>query len=241
MDNMLIHCFWAGGGKSALARRCLASWRKFAADRRICEWGVEGDSLVARLDGAVVHSAKMSTLSRFCVSAYRLGRWAMVSDWVRLYALKEFGGIYLDLDVELVKPIGLLPEGEWIAGEWKADGSAWMNPGSGLSLAKGSPGAAGMLERYAQIDFDPAREPEMMTWINEGLRSVCPGLRVLDPEVMSPIDFDGKLHLSDKTVGIHRYVMSWASPGRRVARWLNWHGMRWLTKGILWVKRKVGI
>jgi mannosyltransferase OCH1-like enzyme len=32
-------------------------------------------------------------------------KWSILSDFVRRWALLEFGGIYLDLDVELIKPI----------------------------------------------------------------------------------------------------------------------------------------
>lgn len=42
------------------------------------------------------------------------------------------------------------------------------------SLKKDCPVAVGMLKRYAQSDFDPCREPEMMAWINEGLLDVSP-------------------------------------------------------------------
>ena len=36
----IIHCFWTGGPKTKLAEKCLASWRKFAPDWEIREWGL---------------------------------------------------------------------------------------------------------------------------------------------------------------------------------------------------------
>lgn len=230
MIPKIIHCFWAQGPKTKLAEKCLASWRKYAPDWEIFEWNLEnlgvGDSC----------SCTKDEIPSFVVKAIAARKWAMVSDYVRMRVLKEFGGIYLDLDVELVKPIGELPDGEWVAGEWTANGGTWMNPGSGIALVKDSPIARAMLERYDGLAFDPNRE--MMTWINESLRGLT-GLKVLDPEVMSPIGIDGKLHRTARTVGIHWYAMSWASPGRKIAKWLSWHGLRPLVDALLSLRRLV--
>ena len=230
MIPKIIHCFWAQGPKTKLAEKCLASWRKYAPDWEIFEWNLEnlgvGDSC----------SCTKDEIPSFVVKAIAARKWAMVSDYVRMRVLKEFGGIYLDLDVELVKPIGELPDGEWVAGEWTANGGTWMNPGSGIALEKDSPIARAMLERYDGLAFDPNRE--MMTWINENLRGLT-GLKVLDPEVMSPIGIDGKLHRTERTIGIHWYAMSWASPGRKVAKWLSWHGLRPLVDALLFLRRLV--
>lgn len=32
-------------------------------------------------------------------------KWAFITDYVRLYALYNYGGVYLDSDVEVLKPI----------------------------------------------------------------------------------------------------------------------------------------
>ena len=217
MIPKVIHCFWSGGPKTKLAEKCLASWRKFAPDHEIREW----------------NPSNLTGSSSFFRDAVAARKWAMASDWARMAVLKEHGGIYLDLDVELVEPIERLPKGEWVAGEWTAGGDVWMNPGGGIALEKGSAVAADMLERYAGAAFDPQRE--MMPWINEGLR----GLKVLDPEVMSPIGVDGKLHRTEKTVGIHWYAMSWASPQRKLARWLSWHGLRPVVDTLLKIKGRL--
>lgn len=41
----------------------------------------------------------------FVREAYQMKKYAFVSDYVRLWALKKYGGIYLDTDIELIKPI----------------------------------------------------------------------------------------------------------------------------------------
>ena len=222
----IIHCCWFGGPKTRLAEKCLASWRKFAPGWEIKVWD-EGN--VRRdLCGPGGGDGR-----EFFEAAIAAKKWAMASDWLRMKALYEEGGIYLDLDVELVAPIDRLPNGEWVSGEMTANGGVWMNPGGGIALEKGSSVARHMLDAYAGLEFDPRRE--MMPWINARLAEV--DLRTLDPEVMSPIEIDGIARKTERTVAVHWYAMSWATPMRRVMRWLSWHGMRCVVDAMLDIRR----
>ena len=218
MVQKIIHCFWAKGHKTPLAEKCLASWHRFASDWEIREWTLDN----LHIDSEFFHGA------------VEAGAWAAASDYVRMYVLHEFGGVYFDFDVELVQPISALPEGEWVASEYIAGGGVWMNPGGGIALEKGSPIARGMLDCYSRIAFDPHRS--MMNWINDSL-NIAGEITVLPPEVLSPIDPVGRLHRTDRTVGIHWYAMSWASPHRRLMKWLSWHGMRPLVDLMLKIRR----
>lgn len=50
------------------------------------------------------------SISKFLLQAYSLKQWAFVTDYIRLWALYNFGGIYLDCDVEVIKDFDeLLP------------------------------------------------------------------------------------------------------------------------------------
>lgn len=148
MIPRIIHCCWFGGPKTKLALKCRASWEKFAPAWEIREFVLPQE------------------VPAFVSEALKAKKWAVVSDWARMQALYDDGGVYLDYDVELVRPF-VPPEGEWVAGEWTASGGTWMNPGSGIALEKGSLIARQMLEAYAQTAFDPRRE--MMPWINDRL------------------------------------------------------------------------
>ena len=221
-----IHCFWAGGPKTGLAKRCLASWRRFAPDWTVHEWTADELRRVAAEPGLGL---------RFFEAAVSAGKWAMASDWARMLALWLEGGVYFDFDVELVAPAERLPDCEWIAGEWTVGGSVWMNPGGGIALEKGSTVARRMLAAYDGALFDPERE--MMPWINdmigEALRSSGGvGVRVLPPEVLNPVRADGRICATGATVGIHHYAMGGASRRRRLARWLSWHGLDWLVRSL---------
>lgn len=43
--------------------------------------------------------------NKYCVEAYKNKKWAFVSDYLRLLALYKYGGVYLDTDVIVYKPL----------------------------------------------------------------------------------------------------------------------------------------
>lgn len=86
----IIHYCWFGGkAKPADVEYCIATWRKVLPDYEIMEWNEQNFSL----EDAVPYVRE----------AYSRGKWAFVSDYVRLVALETYGGIYLDTDVEVFR------------------------------------------------------------------------------------------------------------------------------------------
>lgn len=79
----------------------MKSWRKFLPDFQIMRW----DENSFDVDS-----------TPFTKEAYAAGKYAFVADYVRLYALNRFGGIYLDTDVQLIKPLYDLLECEAFGG-----------------------------------------------------------------------------------------------------------------------------
>lgn len=226
MIPKVIHCCWLSKEpKTELAKRCMASWRKFAPDWTIHEWSVDEVRRSAGHDG-------MPSVPPFFEDALKLRKWAFAADWVRFAALQSEGGVYLDLDVELVAP--LEASGEFVAGQWLPSGSVGLEPAV-VALEKGSEAARAMVAFYASAPFDVRRTTgEIM---GEVLRREGLAVEMLPPEVFCPIGIDGKLRITARTVGIHRYAMSWATPRQRVLQWLSWHGMRWAIDLALRVRR----
>lgn len=86
-----IHYCWFGHGeKNVLIKKCIASWKKHLPDYKIIEWN-EGN-----FD---IH------MNAYVEEAYNAKKWAFVTDYVRLYVLYHVGGIYMDTDVEVLKPL----------------------------------------------------------------------------------------------------------------------------------------
>ena len=101
-----IHYFWFGGNpKSELILRCIESWKKHAPDYEIIEWNESNCN---------IH------VNKYVEEAYAAGKWAFVSDYFRMEKVGEYGGIYLDTDIEIMKePSRLLLDTAFFAFETK--------------------------------------------------------------------------------------------------------------------------
>ncbi|MFD2613953.1 glycosyltransferase family 32 protein [Paenibacillus gansuensis] len=87
----IIHYCWFGrGAKPPKIVKCMNSWRRHLPDYELVEWNEDNFDLNA---------------NRFVKEAYASRKYAFVSDYVRLHALFAQGGIYLDTDVEILKPL----------------------------------------------------------------------------------------------------------------------------------------
>lgn len=89
-----IHSFWfSGDEKPDLYKRCIESWYKYCPNFEIKEWNADNYDV---------------TKNQYMHEAFEHKKWAFVSDFARLDLLNQFGGIYMDMDVELLAPIDSL-------------------------------------------------------------------------------------------------------------------------------------
>lgn len=85
----IIHLCWFGKGEyPLLAKKCINSWKKVLPHYEIKIWNE---------DSFDVNSHE------YTKEAYRQRKWAFISDYVRLYALEKYGGIYMDTDLEVIQ------------------------------------------------------------------------------------------------------------------------------------------
>lgn len=88
MIPKIFHYCWFGGNQLCdLSRKCMKSWEKICPDYEVMHWDESGIDLT----------------DPFIAENIEKKQWAFVADYVRLQKLAEFGGIYLDTDMELVK------------------------------------------------------------------------------------------------------------------------------------------
>lgn len=89
MIPKIIHYCWFGGNpKPEDVQRYISSWKQYCPDYEIREWN-ESNFDIKEND--------------YCREAYEAKQWAFVTDYVRLKALYQEGGIYMDTDVEVLK------------------------------------------------------------------------------------------------------------------------------------------
>jgi len=113
-----------------LAQKCIASWKKYLPDYEIKEWNEDNFDV---------------NIIPYTAEAYKAKKYAFVSDYARFWILYQYGGIYFDTDVEVIRPIDdIVERGNFMGYETdpkpqlKADTSeASVNPGLGMGVAPG--------------------------------------------------------------------------------------------------------
>ena len=206
IPKILHYCWFGGKPKPPLAEKCIRSWRKFCPDFEIREWNESNFDL--------------EQVPAYVRQAYEAGRWAFVTDYVRLRALTEVGGVYLDTDVEIVRPLEPFLKHEAFAGFEHLER---VQTGV-LACRKGFPLFQEFLAYYDTAVFrrpdgsmDTTTNVEILTGIcrKKGLVfndafQVVDGLAVYPREFFCPVDYDTmKLKKTRKTVTIHWFSGSW--------------------------------
>lgn len=92
IPKIINYCWYGKRKKPKLVRDCIKSWKKYLPDYQIIEWNEKNTDLT----------------HPFVKEAYQKKKWAFVSDYVRLKKLYEFGGIYLDTDMMVIKNFNAL-------------------------------------------------------------------------------------------------------------------------------------
>ena len=205
----VIHYCWFGKGEMPkLAKKCIKSWKKYCPDYEIICWNEENFDL---------------TQNRYMKEAYEAGKWAFVSDVARLIIIYENGGIYLDTDVELIKPIDNLLEGKGFMG---FDEKGIVATGLGFGAEKGNEIVGEFLKDYGNIPFVlpdgsfdltpcPDRNTETLKRLGmdtENTNQNFLGVDFLACEYLCPMDYyTGKKTITENTYSIHHYSASWTS------------------------------
>ena len=91
MIPKIIHYCWIGGAQlPPLAERCIASWKEHMPSWQIMRWDETNFDIAAA--------------PTYVKQAYEARKFAFVSDYIRLWALEQFGGLYMDVDFMVFRP-----------------------------------------------------------------------------------------------------------------------------------------
>lgn len=87
----IIHYCWLGGSPlPELAQQCLASWKEHMPEWEIKRWDET--------------NFDVASAPTYVKQAYEARKFAFVSDYVRLWALEQYGGLYMDVDFLVFRP-----------------------------------------------------------------------------------------------------------------------------------------
>ena len=228
MIPKIIHYCWFGRNPlPPLAQECIASWRKYLPDYEIKEWNEDNFNV---------------NIIPYTAEAYRQKKYAFVSDYARFWILHQFGGIYFDTDVEVIRPMDDIiaagnfmgferdPDGENTPGRYAPRYCFSVALGLGFGMEASHPFLKKMLDIYAGMKFE--LPPEDISWYKtivayttealckEGLQNVSGiqsvmGINIYPHEYFAPINvLTSRLNITPNTRTVHRYMGSWGT-GKR--------------------------
>ena len=219
-----IHYCWFGKKPlPPLAQKCIASWRVFLPDYEIIEWNEDN------------YDVNKIPYTR---EAYSASKYAFVSDFVRFDVLYQYGGVYFDTDVEVIRSLDpILVNGAFMGCEKDgldntlsqesivAESGIAVAPGLGIAVPPGNDLIGDIIDYYSTLSFkkeDGSNDTTTIVYYTTqimkkyGLKNVkgiqhIAGITIYPKEYFSPKDVDTKeLVITDNTYTIHHYDSSWA-------------------------------
>ena len=131
-----IHYCWFGRNPlPEKYKKWMGSWKKHCPDYEIIEWNEDNYDI---------------SKNKYMKQAYEAKKWGFVPDYARLDIIYNYGGIYLDTDVELIKSLDDLLYQEAFAG---FESDQYVALGLGFGAVAGNKLIGGMLEDYDRYSF----------------------------------------------------------------------------------------
>ncbi|MDD3480044.1 MAG: glycosyltransferase [Paludibacteraceae bacterium] len=239
MIPKIIHYCWFGRGKMPeLAHKCIESWKKQLPEYDYKLWNE---------DNFDINSVP------YVKEAYEARKFAFVTDYVRLYALYHVGGVYMDTDVEVLKPLDRflelpafsgfesdkeIPTGIMASeqhGEWAKEMLDYYGKDRHFLLPDGS------LDMTTNVQIIGGLMQANGFIMENGYQTYKNGIMHLFPkDYFCPKGRTGIITLTENSYCIHHFNGSWNTPAQKRKRWFFQHllGPR-LTTFLVKCKRKL--
>lgn len=200
IPKVLHHCRYGARPLSDVARACISTWGDVLADYRIETWD----------------EARGLGGSPYAEAALKARKYAFVADYMRCHALYHHGGIYLDTDVEVLRPFDPILGCRMFLGR-----EAPSLVGTAIiGAAKGHPFLRRIMDkldgeaRAGRISYRPG--PELVT--EELAQDEAAGVTVYPEEYFYPYNPHTSVavrrkplmgNMSDRTICVHHWEGSW--------------------------------
>jgi hypothetical protein len=207
MIPKVIHYCWFGKGEMPeLALKCIESWHKYMPDYEYKLWNEENFDV-----NAVPYTKE----------AYEARKFAFVTDYVRLWALYNEGGVYMDTDVEILKPLDDLLHLSAFTGY---EGSKTQPPVTGLMASEPhGEWVKEQLDAYENVHFikedgsfdmttNTVRISQIMRangFVQDGKYAVYKDMHIYPTEYFCPRQTTGEFFLTEYTYCDHHFMGTW--------------------------------
>ena len=209
MEKIIHYCWFGPKPLPKLAKKCITSWKKYMPDYEIKLWSEENVNL---------------NECDFIKEAYENKKWAFVADYVRTKVLYEYGGIYMDTDMELTKSLDDLMTEDFVIG---VEDSGYIAAGLIIVKNKHNKYVKKMLDFYRKTKFNDVENlfdisiPRVLTNIFKDdvelsdttkTIKIDKELAIYPRDYFYPLSYDRKNNIfTENTYSIHYYDASWLS------------------------------
>lgn len=206
IPKVIHYCWFGEKEKPQLIKSCIDSWKEELQEYKIIEWN-EKNFDIEKFD--------------FTAKAYKAKKWAFVADYCRIWVLYNYGGIYLDTDMEVLKSLDKFTHNECFAGieRDKIINAAILGAKPNNKFIKN------IISYYNDINFaeyiedlDKITIPNIITELavqdgykgDKKIESVKNMLTIYSKEYFYPKNHSWeKANITEMTYTIHHYEGSW--------------------------------
>lgn len=214
IPKKIYYCWFGRGEKSKLAKRCIESWKKYCPNYEIIEWNEDNFDI---------------NQNEYTKMTYAEKKYAFLSDYVRLVTVYQNGGIYFDVDVEVVKSFDDLLDNPAFFG-FETD--KFANTGLGFGAEKGNPIVKTMIDEYDQLidgkhgtigcPILNTKALQKHGLVLNGEKQKLDYATVFSIPFFNPYDDPtGRLNKTKDTYSIHWFQGSWMSTKSRIRKKLS--------------------
>lgn len=201
-----IHYMWFGEKEMPVAlKKCIQSWKIMCPDYEIICWNERNYDLDRH---------------PYMRQAYEHKQWGFIPDYARLDILYQYGGVYMDTDVELIKPLDDMLYQEAFTGveKWNV-----VNIGGCTGCVSHNKGIKRILDERKEVLFEMGGEInktasgyyDTTPFIREGLKldgtnQKVAGLNIYASDYFHPYDYmSGETVITENTFSIHHFNGGW--------------------------------
>ena len=201
-----IHYCWFGNGEMPEQfKKNIESWQKYCPDYEIIRWDESNYDYKKNL---------------YMKQAYEAKKWGFVPDYARLDIINTYGGIYLDTDVELLKPLDDLLSYQLFCG---FESATYVAFGLGFGAKSNHPILQEMMQVYDEIKFlgddgnlnllaSPTYQTNVLKkhgLVQNGESQMHDNYMVFSSEFFAPINAYGVGVPTHNSYSIHQYAATW--------------------------------
>jgi hypothetical protein len=195
-----------------IAQKCIDSWHKYCPDFEMKLWNESNFDV---------------NINKYSKDAAKVNQWAFVADIARLFVIYSYGGVYLDVDVEVIKPINNFLNNQMFL---SFESNSVVNMGSGFGAEKKFYLLKKMLDSYDGVPFihadgtiNTTASPKYTTasiksegFLLNNSKQTVNNATIYPSEYFCPKDWrTGEMNITENTHTIHHFLASWWSDEER--------------------------